>query len=140
MTNFWESFDSAVHKDEELSGIEKFNHMNSLLERSAREAVAGLALTAANYHKAIDTLKKRFGCKQQIVNKHMDAILQIEAVAASQNTGALRIKNIGCHVRSLQSLGVESDSSINHLICPVLVSKIPADLQLIVSRKVSKAD
>ena len=140
-TSFWESFESAVHKDEELSDIEKFNYLNSLLERSAREAVAGLALTAANYHKAIDTLKKRFGCKQQIVNKHMDALLQIEAVASSQNTKALRklFDNIRCHVRSLKSLRVES-KSYGGLLCPVLVSKIPADLQLIVSCKVSKAD
>ena len=63
--------------------MEKFNYLNSLLERSAREAVSGLALTAANYCQAIETLKKRFGCKQLIVNKHMDALLQVEAVTSS---------------------------------------------------------
>ena len=71
----------------------------------------------------------------------MDALLQIEAVASSQNIRALRklFDNIGCHVRSLKSLGVESES-YEGLLCPVLVSKVPADLQLIVSRKVSEAD
>ena len=47
-TAFWESFESAVHNNSELSEVEKFNYLNSLLERSAREAVSGLALTAAN--------------------------------------------------------------------------------------------
>jgi len=42
--------------------------------------VSGLALTAANYRQAIETLKKRFGCKQLIINKHMDTLLQIDAV------------------------------------------------------------
>ena len=57
-TAFWESFESAIHSNTELSDVEKFNYLNSLLERSAREAVSGLALTAANYRQAIETLKK----------------------------------------------------------------------------------
>ena len=140
-TSFWESFESAVHSNGELSDIEKFNYLNSLLERSTREAVSGLALTSANYHKAVDTLQKRFGCKQQIVNKHMDALLQVDAVTSSQNTRALRklFDYISCHIRSLKSLGIESDS-YGGLLCPVLLNKIPADLQLIISRKVSGAD
>ena len=71
----------------------------------------------------------------------MDALLQVEAVVSSQNTTALRrlFDNISCHVRSLRSLGIESDSYGN-LLCPVLLNKIPADLQLIVSRKVSAAE
>ena len=39
------------------------------------------------------------------------------------------------HVRGLQSLGVSSDSYRN-LLSSVLVSKLPQDLQLIVSRKI----
>ena len=57
-TSFWQSFESAVHKNSDLSDIEKFNYLKSLLERSAREAVAGLALTDANYHQAVETLQK----------------------------------------------------------------------------------
>ena len=103
--------------------------------------MSGLALTAANYHKAIDTLHKRFGCKQLIINKHMDALLKFEDVSSSQNTRALRklFDNISCHVRSLKSLGVEPDS-YGGLLCPVLLSKIPQDLQLIVSPRVSESD
>ena len=124
-TSFWESFESAVHDNVELSDIEKFNYLTSLLERSARDAVSGLSLTATNYQKAIDTLKKRFGCKQQIVNNRMDALLQIEAVISSQNTRALRrlFDNVSCHVRSLNSLGVESNS-YGSLLSPVLLNKL----------------
>ena len=56
LTSFWESFQSAVHENRELSDIEKFNYLNSLLEHCTREAVLGLFLTATNYHKAIKTL------------------------------------------------------------------------------------
>ena len=44
-TSFWDSFESAVHHNRELSDIEKFNYLTSLLERSAREAISGLSLT-----------------------------------------------------------------------------------------------
>ena len=81
MTAFRESFESAIHNKSELSEVEKFNYLNTLLDRSGQKAVSGLALTAANYGKAIETLKKRFGCKQFII-KHMDALLQVEAVTS----------------------------------------------------------
>ena len=137
----WESLESVVHDNDKLSDREKFNYLNSFLEHSAREAISGLALTAANYQKAIDTLKGRFGCKQQIENKHMDALLQVEVVGSSQNTRALQrlFNNISCHVHSLKSLGVES-KSYGNLLCAVLLNNLPADLQVIVSHKVSKED
>lgn len=140
-TAFWESFESAIHRNTELSEVEKFNYLNSLLERSAREAVSGLALTAANYHQAIETLKKRFGCKQLIVNKHMDALLQVEAVTSSQNPRALRklLDSVSSHIHSLQFLGVEQ-GSYSSLLCPVLVGKLPSELQLLTSRKISGGD
>ena len=34
-TAFWELFESAIHSNTELSDVEKFNYINSLLERSA---------------------------------------------------------------------------------------------------------
>ena len=48
-TPFWDSYESAVHNNRELSDVDKFNHLRSLLEHSASDAISGLALTAANY-------------------------------------------------------------------------------------------
>ena len=140
-TSFWQSFEAAVHKNGDLSDVEKFNYLNSLLERSARDAVAGLALTDANYHQAIETLQKRFGCKQQIINKHMEALMRMESVTTSHGVRDLRrlFDDVSCHVRSLKTLGVES-ATYGSLLCPVLMNKIPHDLQLIISRKVAEAD
>jgi len=79
--------------------------------------------------------------KQQIVNEHMDALLQVECVTSSLNIRALHrlFDNISSHVCSLKSLGVEPES-YSSLLFPVLITKLPADLQLIVSRKVSDTD
>jgi len=91
--------------------------------------------------KAIETLKKRFGNKQQIQDKHMDALLHMEAVTSSHNVKALRrlFDSVSSHVRSLESLGVEPQS-YGSLLCSVFISKLPEELQLVISRNVSEAD
>lgn len=48
-TSFWDSFEAAIHCNPKLSDIDKFNYLWSLLEHSAREAISGLTLSAANY-------------------------------------------------------------------------------------------
>ena len=89
-TGFWESFEAAVDSNPDLSSVEKFNYLSSLLENTAREAIAGLSLTEVNYAEAVSTFKRRFGGTQQIISKHMEALLQAEAVSSSQNVKALR--------------------------------------------------
>ena len=128
-TGFWEAFEAAVNSNPDLSSIEKFNYLSSLLENAAREAIAGLSLIEANYAEAVSTLKKRFGGTQQIISKHMEALLQVESVSSSQNVKALRclFDNISSPMRSLASLKVK-DETYGSLLSPVLINKIPPDL------------
>ena len=39
------------------------------------DAISGLSRTASNYEEAIAILKKRFGNKQQIINRPMDILV-----------------------------------------------------------------
>ena len=57
---FWDSYKAAIHEDPELSDIDKFTYLRSLLEHTASEAISGLALTTTNYAEAVDILRKRF--------------------------------------------------------------------------------
>ena len=75
--NFWDSFNSAIHVNQQLSLIDKFNHLHSLLEGQAARAIQGLTRTEANYNSAIEILQKRFGKPQNIISKHMDEMLKI---------------------------------------------------------------
>ena len=72
-TPFWDSYESAIHQNPDLSDIDKFNYLQSLVEHSAAEAIAGLTLSSSNYAEAITVLKKRFGNKEQLIKKHMEA-------------------------------------------------------------------
>lgn len=75
-TTFWESYESSIHKNASLSDIDR---LRSLLEHTALEAISGLSLTSTNYYEAVNILKRRFGNKQQIISRHMDILLHVEA-------------------------------------------------------------
>ena len=140
-TPFWDSYDSAIHRNSSLTEIDKFNYLRSLLRGTARESVAGLMLTAVNYDEAIAILKKRYGNKQAIISRHMDTLMGLEAVVSNNNTKALRhlYDMVESNIRSLRALGVAADSYGN-LLSPILVNKLPNELRLIIGRKIGDGD
>ena len=111
-STFWDSFESSIHQNSDLSSIDKFAYLNSLVEGSAAEAISGLRITATNYDGAIAILQKRFGDKKQIIAKHMDTLINLDAVASQNNIKVLRqlYDSIEAQVRGLKALGIESDS------------------------------
>lgn len=127
---FWDSYQAAVHSNTSLSDVQKFTYLRSLLERSARESISGLSLSAANYTVAIEILQKRFGNKQKIIAKHMDILLNIEPVTSPNNVGALRRLHdrVESNVRALSTLGV-AEESYGTLLSSVLVKKYKVDDQ-----------
>ena len=117
-----------VHNNLNLTSIDKFNYLHSLLERTAAEAVSGLTLTAANFEETISILKKRFGTKRQIVNKHMDTLLNLETVSFHNLKGLQHLfDKVETHVRGLISLEIPPSSYIS-LLSSILMSKLPQDL------------
>ena len=135
---FWDTFNSTIHTNPSLSRVDKFNYLVSLLESSAAEAIAGLSITAANYDEAISTLKKRFGNSQLIVNQHMEALLNVGTVSSHHDIKGLRKLNdtVESHVRGLRALGVPTES-YGGLLTSVIISKLPPEIKLIVSREMT---
>ena len=133
--SFWDSYNSAIHQNPDLSDIDKFNYLKSLLEKSAADAIAGLALTTANYGEAILILKKCFGKKANNWQTY-GPLLNVDAVTSDQNLKGLRhlYDHIESHVRSLKSLGVTSDN-YGSLLASVVMNKLPQELKLIITRK-----
>ena len=134
-TTFWESFESAIDSSTSLSQIDKFNHLWSLIEKSAAEAISGLTLTANTYKEVVTILKKRFGNQQQIITKHVDILLSLEPVTSQHKLRELRqlFHLVEAQMRGLKSLGVES-TSYGSLLTSVLLQKLPHEVCVIVSR------
>ena len=76
-TAFWDSFKFAVHNNEDIPEVDKFNYLNSLLKGTAFQTIQGLTLTASNYDSAVAMLQERFGNPQQIISAHMEGLLKI---------------------------------------------------------------
>ena len=76
-SSFWDSFKAAVHDNDSIPKIDKFNYLNSSLEGVAARTVQGLTLTEGNYDSAVELLKECFGKPQQIISVHMDKLLRI---------------------------------------------------------------
>jgi hypothetical protein len=132
--SFWDSYDSAVHKNSQLSTIDKFNYLYSLLEGPALRSIQGLSLTEENYKSAVDMLNQRFGNQQQVISAHMDELLKIP-VCSGDKPSQLRFvyDKISVSVRGLEALGVAS-SQYGSLLIPIIMSKLPAEIRLHIAR------
>ncbi len=71
----------------------------------------------------------------------MDALLRLNAIVDMSELSKIRglYDKIETHVRSLQNLGISSES-YGSLLIPVIVNKLPVELQLVISRKLDKAN
>ena len=125
-----------VHNNEEISSIEKFNYLFSYLEGDAARSIQGLALTNANYSVAVDLLKERFGQPQLIIAAHMDELLKLPSLSSNCRVREIRstLDRLNIHVRGLDTLGV-SAQQYGSLLTPVVMSKLPPDIRLIITRR-----
>jgi hypothetical protein len=136
--SFWDAFEASIHVNSQLTDIDKFNYLRSFLESAAYEAISGLTLTSANYSEAVDTLKRRFGNSQLIINKHMDALLALPSVTSHNDLKGLRhlYDSVESHVRGLRALGVSSDS-YGSLLTSMLMNKLPGEIRLVIARELN---
>ncbi|XP_057298583.1 uncharacterized protein LOC130629417 [Hydractinia symbiolongicarpus] len=137
--SFIDSFEAAVDKNDHLSNVEKMNYLLGFVVKDAASTISGLKLSNDNYEIALNLLKDRFGDPQMIISGHMNKLLNLEPVMAISDVRNLRqlFYITEAQVRSLQSLGVESQN-FGSMLIPVLLQKLPGELRLIISRQLGK--
>ena len=79
---FWDSFQSSVDNNLDLTPIDKFNYLYSLLEGPGLQAIQGLTITDKNYKSAVEILHNRFG-KIPVIMSKLTSDVRIQIV---QNT------------------------------------------------------
>ena len=84
---FWDTFESTIHKNNDLQNEDKFNYLRSQLKRQASKMSMSIELTNDNCNTAIALLRERYGKKQVMIDLHY-----------------AQINNIGmAHLRAVQS-------------------------------------
>ena len=85
--------------------MEKFNYLCAHLDGEASRTVNEFTLIDANYEQSVSLLESRFGKKQQIINAHMQALLDLPAPSNNATSLCQLYDTIESHILGLQSLG-----------------------------------
>ena len=103
--------------------------------------ISGFKLSNENYNAALNLLKERFDNKQLHIAIHMKNLLKILTVPDSKKNLQLRsvYDNIETQIRSLVNLNV-TPKTYGPLLILVLQSKLPGELNLIISRRFNDLD
>lgn len=62
---FRDCFKGSIHSNPTLADVDKFSYLRASLHGQTHAAIAGFALTSANYENAIGLRKQRFGKRPQ---------------------------------------------------------------------------
>ena len=118
--SFKETFEAVVHRRTDLTNIEKFTYLRSLLDKTALQAIEGFFLTAENYTAAWRLLNERFGNEQISISSYMNKILNISPVYLP-NVRSFRelYGNVESNVRALENFGV-SYEQFGSLLIPIV--------------------
>jgi len=68
---FWDSFESSIHSNGNLTDVQKFGYLKAQLEGAAAMTVEGFTLTNANYTRAVELLRERNGQNCKIIHATM---------------------------------------------------------------------
>ena len=135
---FWDSYNTTIHKNEDISDVNKMAYLFGLLEGSAYSAVKGFTMTSKNYKEVTDVLHERFESKDVIISSHMDALLKLPIV---NNSDTKRLRSvydlIEQNIRGLKTLGISS-KTYGSLLLPILMSRLSQEFELILTRNVPK--
>ena len=112
------------------------NYLLRYLTGVALKTVQGLKLSEPNYSVSIEMLQEGYEDKQILISTYMNKLLNLSNSGNLNDLKYLRqlYNNIDSQVRSLTSLGVDSDS-YGPMLIPVVMSKLPENLKLNITRQ-----
>ncbi|XP_053389091.1 uncharacterized protein LOC128552105 [Mercenaria mercenaria] len=132
---FWDSFESTIHLNYNLTDVQKFSYLQSQLESEAANTIEGFTLTNANYARAINLLKERYGRRQKITQ----VLLQLPAPTNSIHSLRSVYDKMESYIRSLESNGQYQDTYGN-LLVPIILDKLPGEVRRNLAREHGDGD
>lgn len=107
---FWEQFENAVHNNEDLDDVGKFQYLRSLLTGRAAATLNGLSSRQSCYVDAIELLINEYGNNERIIDHYVQELMKLPPVKHRNDLQGLRkLYNLSLSItRSLESLGIPS--------------------------------
>ncbi|XP_030761095.1 uncharacterized protein LOC115886162 [Sitophilus oryzae] len=121
---FRETFESLIHTNESLTGIQKFHYLKVSLAGNAAEVVSSLEFSANNYAVAWDLLCDRYNNSRLLVQNHIKVIFNIQAFS-KESSKTLRniIDTLSKHLKALKQLNQPAEHW-DTLIIYIVTSKL----------------
>ena len=133
--SFWDIYHDTIHTNPQLTAIQKFTHMKTLLTGSAASAISGVRQTDESYSAMIQILKSRFDKKDYVKDLYLNRLLNLKKVENPKSVKNLRdhYDLIVANISSLEGIGVEI-SQYEALLIPIIIKTLPTSLQLEISK------
>ncbi|GFW24344.1 uncharacterized protein TNCV_605911 [Trichonephila clavipes] len=110
--HFWSRFQN-IHDDDEIAPENKFQYLVQATVNGsrAREVVESFPATAANYAKAVDSLKTRFGRDDLLVEVYARELLKLIISVQKQEKISMTslYDKLESYLRALKTLGVTTE-------------------------------
>lgn len=127
--NFIALFDSLIHENQDLSGIQKMQYLLSVLLKEPLSLIKHLQLSEQNYEVARTLLRERYENKRLIADKYLEGILNLTNLG-QQNPNGLRklVNTLKENTQALKALGFNVNSW-SFMLLHIISRKLPSDLR-----------
>ncbi|XP_053403171.1 uncharacterized protein LOC128558281 [Mercenaria mercenaria] len=101
---FWDTFNTSVHSNKNISDIQKFNYLRGKLYGEAKSTISGLELSGDNYCISVKLLSERYGNEQELIDLHYNKIINIQSAYNSVQSLRTFLDTMERYLRSLEVL------------------------------------
>ncbi|KRZ58658.1 hypothetical protein T02_1348 [Trichinella nativa] len=129
---FWDQFNAAVHRRDDLEDVTKFVHLRSCLAGPALHAISDVTTAAENYPAVVQLLHDRFYRVSDVLDVHILKIFSVTKEASKGKEGLLALhEKLNGHLLELRAIGTDLDTTVCgfRMALPQLVAQLPKNIQ-----------
>ncbi|KRZ75294.1 Gypsy retrotransposon integrase-like protein 1 [Trichinella papuae] len=128
---FHDEFEATINSNPNLSLVEKFNYLRSLLSGNAETAIQGLTLNAVNYETALTILNEKFGDPQLLIEEHLKSLQNLPVITNQWDSKRLEIfvNDMEINMRGLETLKTPP-VVYQAVLMPLILSRLPREISV----------
>ena len=102
---FWNQYETEIDKSS-ITQVAKLSYLRELLVPSAKVLIEGLPFTSEGYERAKTILKTKYGQVSEVVNAHIQCILELPKVQGTDPSKVHKFyETLASQVQTLETLG-----------------------------------
>ncbi|XP_044315159.1 uncharacterized protein LOC123037601 isoform X2 [Drosophila rhopaloa] len=129
LPDFFAMFNTVVGKNEDLTKVEKFQHLRARLDGISLDAIRSLEPTENNYDRALELLTSRFDNKLLHFQAHVRSLFRLPGVEKGSASSLRQLSDkANSHLRALATMA-STKEIYDGLLIHLIVSKLDIQTQ-----------